>query len=241
MAAERGDLAPVPVGLINGSAYRDGTRPPFRPERVIEAVRQVIRQPQVTDTDLVQIAGMPDFLTGCTVSGDLAALGAGRPTVLRLQASVSVVDLADLAGLPTVQRVQARASAVGVHRGILVEHMPPNASRQDVTKEIVDVATGRSHGSATRRRDELVRIRDIADLAREGDDRFLCVPEPGTNPESLREALLDFDGITTTVPVALPRPLAELIRGWARAYPEEDVLTSLASLENAVRDQRSGK
>jgi hypothetical protein len=155
LAAERGDLAPVPVGLINGSAYRDGTRPPFRPERFIEAMRQVIRQPQLSGADLVQIVGMPDFLTGCAVSGDLAALAA----VLRLEARASVVDLAALAAeLPMVQRLQARASAAGVHRGILIEHMPPNGSRQHVLKEIFDVAKGRSRSSATRRRDELVRI-----------------------------------------------------------------------------------
>jgi DNA gyrase subunit A len=30
LAAERGELAPVPVGLINGNVYREGLRPPFR-------------------------------------------------------------------------------------------------------------------------------------------------------------------------------------------------------------------
>jgi hypothetical protein len=49
-----------------------------------------------------------------------------------------------------------------------------------------------------------VRIKEMADIAQSGDDRFLCAPEPGTDPESLRAARLDFEGITTTVPVALP-------------------------------------
>lgn len=84
LAAERAGLVPVPVGLINGSARRDGTRPSFRPERVIEAARQVIRQPQVSDADLRRIVGTPHFLTGCAVCGDLAALGAGQPTLPRL-------------------------------------------------------------------------------------------------------------------------------------------------------------
>lgn len=66
LAAERGDLAPVPVGLINGSAYRDGTSPPFRPERVIDAVRQIMSRPGVSDAELVEAVGVPDFLTGCT-------------------------------------------------------------------------------------------------------------------------------------------------------------------------------
>lgn len=46
LAAERGEPALVPVGLINGSTHRDGTRPPFRPERIIEAARQAIRRPR---------------------------------------------------------------------------------------------------------------------------------------------------------------------------------------------------
>jgi hypothetical protein len=48
LAAERRELTPVPIGLINGSTYRKGRRPPFRPAGIIEAVRQVIRRPRVT-------------------------------------------------------------------------------------------------------------------------------------------------------------------------------------------------
>jgi hypothetical protein len=42
LAAERGEIAPVPVGLINGSSYRDGARPAFRPQGIIGAIREVI-------------------------------------------------------------------------------------------------------------------------------------------------------------------------------------------------------
>jgi hypothetical protein len=45
LAAERGELAPVPVGLINGNVYREGLRPPFRPLAIIEALREVIQRP----------------------------------------------------------------------------------------------------------------------------------------------------------------------------------------------------
>jgi hypothetical protein len=45
LAAEHGDLAPVPIGLINGNVYREGTRPPFRPQGVIEAIREVVQRP----------------------------------------------------------------------------------------------------------------------------------------------------------------------------------------------------
>ena len=48
LAAERGELAPVPVGLINGNVYREGLRPPFRPLAIIEALGEVIQRPRVT-------------------------------------------------------------------------------------------------------------------------------------------------------------------------------------------------
>jgi DNA gyrase/topoisomerase IV, subunit A len=92
LAAERGELAPVPVGLINGNVYREGLRPPFRPLAIIEALREVIRRPRATGKDLISIIGPPCFLNGCTVTGDFAALAAGRLTILRLEARVRVSD-----------------------------------------------------------------------------------------------------------------------------------------------------
>jgi hypothetical protein len=231
LAAERGQLAPVPVGLINGNAYRGGIRPPFRPERVIEAVREVIRRPRVTGTELVEIVGMPDFLTGCTVIGDAAALAAGLPTVLRLQAEVSVID--DPAALtgdrPAGPRPRGRAGATVGQGGVLVEHMPPNASRWAVMKEIS--VNGRIMYPGG---DVSLPLQDVADISRSGDDRFICIPEPGVAPELLRDLLLDFEGITTTMPVELPGSLPDLITGWVRAYQDEDLLASLARLETAI-------
>jgi DNA gyrase/topoisomerase IV, subunit A len=86
LKAEHQDLAPVPVGLINGNTYRDGTQPPFRPQAVIEAIRHVIRHPRATAQAIVSMIGPPDFITGCTVTGDLDAFTSGQPTELRLQA-----------------------------------------------------------------------------------------------------------------------------------------------------------
>ncbi len=215
LAAERGELAPVLIGLINGNTYRDGTRPSFRPEAVIEAVRQVIQRPHVTDAELTETIGMPDFLTGCTVTGDLVTLAAGHPVILRLQAHVSVA--AD-------------------HRAVLVEFMPPNASRPEVIKQIFD-AGQRQTRYPDARSDDLLPVANVEDISRSGDDRFLCIPAAGTTPEQLRELLLDFEGITTTVPVELPGPLPGLLRSWVSTYHEEDLPVSLASLEAAIRGQ----
>ena len=63
---------------------------------MIGAVRQVMSGPGASDAELVEAVGVPDFLTGCAVTGDLAALAAGRPAVLRLQAQVSVTTDPDV-------------------------------------------------------------------------------------------------------------------------------------------------
>jgi hypothetical protein len=57
LASERGEMAPLPIAIINGNTYREGLRPPFRPHAIIEAVREVIRRPGVTDAELTAMAG----------------------------------------------------------------------------------------------------------------------------------------------------------------------------------------
>lgn len=67
--------------------------------------------------------------------------------------------------------------------------------------------------------------------------RLICIPEPGTSPEQLRDMLLEVPGVCTTMPVQLPRPLPLLIRRWVQANAHEDLLASLAALEQETRGQ----
>jgi len=85
-------VPPVRAFAFLQLAYREGSRPPLRPQAVIEALRQVIQRPGVTSEELIDIVRPPCYLNGCTVSGDFAALTAGRPAVLRLQAGVTISD-----------------------------------------------------------------------------------------------------------------------------------------------------
>ena len=73
LAAEREHVAPVPLGLIEGSLYRDGPVPPYEPRRVVAALR-------AGSSD----AGTPTLPTGGMIDGDLTALHAGRKTRLQL-------------------------------------------------------------------------------------------------------------------------------------------------------------
>jgi len=220
LAAERGELAPVPVGLINGNVYREGLRPPFRPQAIIEALREVIQRPRVTSKDLASIVGPPCFLNGCTVTGDYAAMAAGRPTTLRLEARVTMSD---------------------DHRRVLIENFPPNANPDEVAHTLADRARmrtwaaehpglyGRTHLPLGDLRDESSQARDT--------DLLVCVPARGTTAEQLREQLMNVYGVYTTVRVDLPRSLPAMLRNWVKAHADEDLLNSLAALENAVRSQ----
>jgi hypothetical protein len=67
-------------------------------------------------------------------------------------------------------------------------------------------------------------------------DLLVCV-WPRHHRRALREQLRHVYGVYTTVPVALPRPLPALLRSWARADAAEDLLPSLAALDDAIRTQ----
>jgi len=217
LGAEHRELAPVPVGLINGTTYRDGTQPPFRPLAVIEAIRHVIRNPKATRRAIIDIIGPPDFITGCTVTGDLAAFAAGRPTELRLQAKLTIS--AD-------------------RRSVIVENIPPNISTDDAAMSIVKRAQQTSDPGQPSPLHTATRL-DVRDVRDEGSwrspDRIVCTPAAGVSPEDVLDQLTRVYGVYTTIYVALPRSLPATIRQWVKANEGEDLPTSLAALETAIR------
>jgi DNA gyrase/topoisomerase IV subunit A len=218
LAAEHRDLAPVPVGLINGNTYRDGTQPPFQPLAVIEAIRHVIQHPKATSEEIVNIIGPPDFITGCTVTGDLAALAAGHPTELRLQAKITITD---------------------DRQALIVENIPPNISTDDAIASIARRATQTSDQPSELHTATRLDLRSVAD---EGnwhtpDGRIVCKPATGVPAEQVRDQLTRVYGVYTTMYVALPRSLPATVRHWVKTNQAEDLLTSLTSLETAIRNQ----
>jgi hypothetical protein len=72
--AEAHRLPPVPVGLINGTAYRGGTLPPLEPFRVLAALDQLLEDRPVADTELLRIAGPPYPVTEGELTGNLDGL-----------------------------------------------------------------------------------------------------------------------------------------------------------------------
>jgi len=245
LAAERGEIAPVPIGLINGNTHRQGTRPPFRPAAVIEAIRQIVRRPKITARQILDIIGPPDFMTGCAVTGDLDALFAGQRTELGLQTRVTITDAAHVHTKAARQRARLNNPPPTLPRNagrpvIVLDNFPPYVSTDDIAMSI------RKRGEEYAwkiRHPELgeqagLPIKYLADETTSGDYWFVCVPDDGTPPETLRSQLLRVHGVTDYVSVGLPRPLATMIRTWTRTHQHEDIEAGLTALEHALSSRR---
>src|SRR5262249_53909726 len=182
--------------------------------------------------------------TGCTVSGDLAALAAGQRTELGLHARVTVSDAAHVRARVTKAAIPGYGPP-GYTRDpnrpvIIVDNLPPYVSTDDTVITISDRA--RDHGWHASHPELAAQtglpIRDIEDLSTRGDYWFVCLPASGTPPEVLRDQLLKVHGVSTYVSVALPRPLPTMIRTWTRSHKAEDLHASLTAVENALASRQ---
>jgi hypothetical protein len=142
--AEAGRQAPVPAALINGTMYRGGTQPPLEPFSVLAALRRLLEDPGVTDSEIVQTVGPPRFTTGTEVSGDLSALNQGRQIMLCQTGRIVLtgIPVPDAAPDPPARPAGPFRSVVysgDAHRRpghLVIESLPSEATIPDVVGEI---------------------------------------------------------------------------------------------------------
>lgn len=101
LAAERGRIGVVPVGVVNGTMWAGGDRPALDPLRVCAALRAVAAG--ASDATVVEMVGSPRFPTGCVVHGDLEGARRGRAR------RVAVAAAGRGGGRRTVARVGLRS------------------------------------------------------------------------------------------------------------------------------------
>jgi len=234
LAAERGELAPVPLGLINGNTHRGGLRPPFRPQGIIDAIRLVLRKPRVASGELLDTIGPPDFMTGCTVTGDMSALYAGELMELRLESRVTISDEASLPDLAGLRRPDAPARKRAV---LLIDHFPPYANPDETAQSLAERAEQRSWDDdhPELRRATRLQLRNVMDLSSSRDGiQLACLPDADADPEQVRDQVRAVYGVWVGVTIRLRRPLATTIRQWVARNRDKDIAGSLAALEQAV-------
>ena len=202
LAAERDEVGPVPLDIVEGSLYRGGPVPPFAPDRVVEAL-----------TTGSPDAGPPAMPTGGTVRGDVEALLAGRPA--RLELGCTVVwepDRLVLTEIPLGVTIDALAehlaSRVAVTRGRQrADHVPDDPDAEAAIPPVLDV------------RDESSGQSGI---------RVVCTLAPGADVDEARRWLRSVWPVTVEVDCRLPAPMRERLLAWDRG--DGSGLTALAEL-----------
>lgn len=81
---------PLPIGLINGDLHHGGTRPPFDPIEILDAIALATDRPRCSDEEILALVSRPASPTGCSVDGELDELRAGRPARIRSTARVTI-------------------------------------------------------------------------------------------------------------------------------------------------------
>jgi hypothetical protein len=162
-------------------------------------------------------------------------LAAGQRTELGLQARATVSDTAQInadRGSPF-----RRGTNLPV---VVLDKFAPYANPDELIYGIDDRV--RSHPWQARY-PELgdqtgLPIKRMTDIS---SDRYgfchVYVPADGMSAEELRDRLLKVRGVTYYISVGLPKPLATMIRTWARANQVKDLHASLAALEAALPSQ----
>jgi hypothetical protein len=209
----RGERPLLPWPLINGTINAGGSRPPFSTTGVLRALEAALRQPTITDDQLIDLVGPPTFPAGCLVGGDLARLAAGQPVDLTLGAQL------------TLEHDDA-------HTIIVISNLPPGA----VLAQVLDDLRGRS--DSHRRAEPFHRhpglaneLLPITDGRYRGDDSLACILRPGTDANDLIQRLRSVPGVEILWRRArLPHPLADIIRAYGAATPIEDLPDTITAL-----------
>lgn len=212
LAAERGTIGPLPVGLINGTTHTGGPHPPLDPANVVRAIRAATT---ATDTELAAIVGLPSFPTGCAVDGDLAALAAGDPTELRLRAHIVEI---------TGDR-------------LLISHLPPDIAPGDIANRIQERLHPPAHRAVESRSTHVSEpspIRDVNDSSTVETGTQLVVTVTAGRLSEAHAFIDDIWGIHRTVSVRLRQPLADLIRSFGE-QPPSDLQQRLSLIESSLK------
>lgn len=187
LAAERGDVGPVPLDLVDGSLYRGGRVPPFDPARVVGALLA-----GATD------AGEPVLPTGGTVDGDLDGLLAGRPVRLTLGCTIRPEG-----GRLVITEVPLGAEANRIPSAVV-----------DRSRQFERDPAGRGHHVVRRHGSPVVDVFDES-TARDGI-RIVVQLDPGTDLLAARDWLRDVWPVTIHADCRLPASMAERLTAWDR-------------------------
>lgn len=237
--AEAHRRAPVPVGLINGSGYRGGRRPPLDAFAVLAALRRLLEEPGIGDRELIDLVGPPWSGGGCTVTGDLAALARGRRVVLRESARITRTAIPVPPERPVPAPVPTGSGRMYAFAGrtanlspvhLVIESLPART----VTSTIANDIAGRS----SMQHERALPVAYVHDDSSGTEVRILLGLRPGADLAEVRDRVAAIWGMSAEAEYAFPAPLGRLLRSWVGDHRGENLGGSLTELEQAVHADR---
>lgn len=217
LAAERGETGPVPVDLVNGSAYRGGSRPALAPHPTVKMLEALLHGEAPPTPPYDELLTVP---TGGTVHGDLAALVAGRRTRVELSCRIEREET----GRDTLLVITGTPPGVPVDE---IEHRVQSrigaASRP-----------GRRHYLREQERPppEPVVCTDVRDeTSYRTGTRIVVTPAPGVDPNEAADWLRSLWPVTVTADWQIPGGLDRTLTDWAdRCRDDPSGLAGLSRL-----------
>lgn len=205
LAAERGETGPVPVDLVNGSAYRGGERPALAPRATITMVEALVRGETPPTPPYDELLTVP---TGGTVQGDLAALLGGRRTRVELSC-----------------RIEREPSSQGTL--LVITGTPPGVLVDEIEHSVqsrIRAATwpGRRDYLPEKPAPEPLLCTEVRDETtyRTGT-RILVMLASGADPDEAEAWLRSIWPVTVTTDRQIPGGLERTLRDWADRCRED--------------------
>lgn len=198
LAAERGEVGPLPITVINGDLHQGGRRPPLDPSRVVDAIRAAADG--APDRTIIQLVGLPSFPSRCVVTGDLEAFASGRPC--EIMASAVMVD--------------------GQERGrpsVTITALPPFTSASLIAESVQQAVS--YHGSrrpglqSSTDDDAPCPVTDVNDGSASGQTQLIVTGRPEASHAEIRHFLDRVRTVHQHLQIELRHPIAALVRDCA--------------------------
>ncbi|MDP9416284.1 MAG: hypothetical protein M3P48_00225 [Actinomycetota bacterium] len=203
LASERGELGPVPIGLIDGSLYRGGRVPPLNLAGVLRTLRALLDDPAAADQVLVRLLGAPELPSGGSVRGLPRGLYAGRRT--RAQLTSRLVREQDAS--------EARIVITGVPLGVAVDEVALFLDSRARMEQRPDEPSDQANpplGAALRVRDETSMRAGI---------RVVVAAPPSADLDEIERWVRDVWPVTVDADLQLPEPVGDLLLSLGRGVP----------------------
>ncbi|MGQ0466942.1 MAG: hypothetical protein ACT4QG_16680 [Sporichthyaceae bacterium] len=207
-AAERGYGPPIPFGLVNGSMFRGGKRPPFDPRRVADAMSLVAQGRDPWHGVLA--LGLPSFPGGAT------------PTVAPESEEMHNLRKgwhARLTFEPVVR--DPSPGQPGRVPGLEIVALPPYSNWDEVAFAIVDASHRLGADSPLHGFDDLTNSRQGL--------LMVCRPCKGASFDELREFLHDVP-VGAKLTAQLSAPATDLLTAWVQRHGREATLAGAEAL-----------